>query len=168
MEEAFSGGERELHLSDSSTGKQKHFRVNIPKGIRPGQRIRLAGQGGKAGGGGRDGDLYLTIDLKPHATFKLEGGDLLSTLPVSPWEATLGAEVEVTTLEGPVRVKVPHGSSGGRKIRLKGRGYFNPDKTRGDLYIELRIEVPKKLGDEERELMEKLAEISDFNPRKQK
>jgi curved DNA-binding protein len=168
LEEAFQGGERELHLSDAATGNQKHFRVNIPKGIRPKQRIRLAGQGGKGGFGGQDGDLYLSVDIQPHAVFNLDGGNLSSIVPVSPWEATLGAEVEIETLDGPVRVKVPSGSSAGRKIRLKGKGYFNPDKTRGDLYIELQIEVPKKLTDEERDLMAKLAEVSLFNPRTKK
>jgi curved DNA-binding protein len=166
LDEAHEGGRRDLHLDDPATGKRKHFSVTIPKGVRPGQRIRLTGQGGKGASGGQDGDLYLRVDLVSHPLFKLEGADLHTSLAVSPWEAALGAEVEVQTLDGAVRVKVPPGSSSGRRIRLRGKGYHRSDKTRGDLYIALRIEVPKKLSDDEKTLMMRLKEVSRFNPRK--
>jgi curved DNA-binding protein len=131
--------------------------------VRAGQRIRLAGQGGRSARGA--GDLYLQVRLRPSERFHLEGEDVLTTLPVAPWEAALGATVTLHTLEGTVRVKVPPGSSSGRRIRLKGKGYPQADGTRGDLYAELRVEVPGTLSPEERTLLERWAEISSFRPR---
>lgn len=167
LEEAIAGGERTIHLTDPTTGIKRSFTVRIPPGVRDGQRIRLAGQGSKGASGGPDGDLYLRVQLRPHPVFKLDGGDLHTKLPVSPWEAALGAEVEAPTLEGTVRVKVPAGSSSDRKIRLRGKGYHLPNKNRGDLYIELSIVVPARLNTEEKKLLTKLAEVSRFNPREQ-
>lgn len=167
LEEAIEGGERTIHLTDPSTCTKRSFTVRIPAGVRDGQRIRLAGQGSQGASGGPDGDLYLRVQLNPHPIFKLDGGDLYTKLPVSPWEAALGAEVEAPTLEGTVRVKVPAGSSSGRKIRLKGKGYHLPNKKRGDLYIELSVAIPKELDNDEKKLLTKLAEVSRFNPRAQ-
>src|SRR5262249_12418382 len=133
--------------------------------VRAGQRIRLAGQGGQAMMGGPAGDLYLLVELRPDQRFRLEGDDVHTFLPVSPWEAALGATVTLRTLEGTVRVKVPPGSSSGRKIRLQGKGYGTPKGPYGDLYAEIRIEIPPTLAREERELMEKLAKVSSFSPR---
>jgi curved DNA-binding protein len=167
LEEAFEGGTREIQLRDSETGQKRSYNVNIPRGVRPGQRIRLAGQGGKGASGGQDGDLYLRVGVKPHTRFRLDGADLHTTLPVAPWEAALGGEVELRTLDGAVRVKVPAGSSSGRRIRLKGKGYYRKGASRGDLYIEIRVMVPRTLTNEERDAMTRLKEVSRFNPRAQ-
>lgn len=165
LEEAAYGGEREVALASGTTGQQKTYRVHIPRGIRPGQRIRLAGQGGPGMGGGKTGNLYLTVELLPHPRFRLEGKDLYTTLPITPWEAALGAEVTLPTLEGAVHVKVPAGSSSGRKIRLKGKGFPSVTSSPGDLYAEISIRVPETLSADERKLFEQLADISNFTPR---
>ena len=164
LKEAAEGGKRRLTLADPDTGSARTFMVNIPKGILSGQRIRLAGQGGKGMGGAQAGDLYLSVDIEAHPHFRLEGRDLHTSLQVTPWEAALGARVTMGTLDGSVRVKVPEGSSSGRKIRLRGKGYPGPDGP-GDLYAEIQVVIPEKLSAEERELFEKLAEVSHFRPR---
>ncbi len=165
LEEAAHGGEREIALSNPTTGKTKTYIVHIPKGIRPGQRIRLAGQGEPGVGSAPPGDLYLSVEILPHATFRLEERDLYTTVPVTPWEAALGAEVTLPTLDGAVHVKIPHGSSSGRKIRLKGKGFPDARSGAGDLYAEISIRVPAALSVEERELFEQLAKVSRFAPR---
>lgn len=163
VEDAFRGGERALTLVDPESREQRSYNVRIPAGVRSGQRIRLAGQGGRGGDGA--GDLYLRVRIIPSEHFRLDGDDVQTTLPVTPWEAALGATVTLRTLDGTVRVKVPAGSSSGRKIRLKGKGYPNADKERGDLYAEVRVEVPPELSPEERELLERWSQVSKFNPR---
>jgi curved DNA-binding protein len=163
VEAAFHGGERSLSLIDPESGEQRHYNVRIPAGVRAGQRIRLAGQGGRSARG--SGDLYLQVRLRPSERFRLDGDDVYTTLPVAPWEAALGASVTLPTLESSVRVKVPAGSSSGRKIRLKGKGYPSAGGTRGDLYAEVRIEVPSMLSEEERTLLARWAEISSFRAR---
>jgi curved DNA-binding protein len=105
------------------------------------------------------------VRINPHPRFRLEGRDLYVDLPITPWEGVLGASVEVPTLEGKKRVKVPPGSSTGRKLRLRGEGFPGPRGGRGDLYAVLKVEVPKKPTPEERELFERLAQVSKFNPR---
>ncbi len=163
LPDAFRGGEHSLQLRDPETGQTKQYTVKIPPGVRSGQRIRLAGQGGR--GRSTTGDLYLIVRLRPTDEFRFEGDDVFTALPVAPWEAALGANATLRTLDGSVRVKVPPGSSSGRKIRLKGKGYPGPDGSRGDLYAEIRIEVPSELGEEERKLLERWAQVSRFNPR---
>jgi len=163
LEEAAEGGRRRVTLTDPASGGSKTYVVNIPAGVLPGQRIRLAGQGGD-GRGGRGGDLYLSVEIAPHAQYRLDGRDLHTTLQVSPWEAALGARVTMRTLSGAVRVKVPGGSSSGRRIRLLGRGYPSAEGA-GDLYAEIRIAVPESLTAEERRLFGELAEASNFRPR---
>jgi curved DNA-binding protein len=165
LEEAGRGGKREFTLTDPNTGKSRTLRVTIPKGIRPGQRIRLAGQGGPGAGGGPRGDLYLSVELLPDPRFRLEGRDLHTILPVTPWEAALGSEAKVKTLDKEVRIKVPPGSSSGRRIRLGGKGFPSTTDKPGDLYAEIRIVVPEKLSERERELFDELAEDSKFKAR---
>lgn len=165
LEEAAHGGKRELTLSDPATGQRKNLTVKIPKGVRSGQRIRLSGKGQPSPIGGAPGDLYLKVDIEPHPRFKVEGTDLHTTVPVTPWEAALGAEAQVGTLNGDVRVRIPAGSSSGRKIRLRGKGLPQPGGGEGDLLAEIRIVVPDRLSDEERQLFEKLAEVSEFRAR---
>jgi curved DNA-binding protein len=160
LEEAARGGRRRLTLDGQS------LEVDIPAGVRDGQRIRLPGQGGEGYGGGPPGDLFLRIRLRPHPRFRVEGRDLFVDLPVAPWEAALGAEVPVPTLEGNARVKVPAGSSSGRRLRLRGQGLPDPGGgTGGDLYAVVMIHVPKKLNRRERQLFEQLRSASKFNPR---
>ena len=162
LEDAAHGGQREISLRDPGTGQMKTLMVNFPKGALPGQRIRLAGRGGSSVGGMPPGDLYLIVDMKPHAVFRLQGKDLYTTLQVTPWEAALGTEVRLTTLSGAVKVKVPAHSSSGRVIRLREKGFPTRSGAVGDLYAELQIVLPDRLSPEEKELLEKLAEISRF------
>jgi curved DNA-binding protein len=161
LEEAARGGKRSISLADG-----RDFEVRIPAGVRDGQKIRLAGQGGGGVSGGPAGDLYLRVRVKPHPRFRLEGDDLVVEVPVAPWEAALGAGVPVPTLDrGVAQVKVPAGSSSGRRLRLKGEGMPAPGGRRGDLYAVVRIVVPKRLEPRERELFEELAAASRFDPR---
>src|SRR3954470_7626679 len=136
LEEAARGGKRRITLADG-----RDYEVNIPPGVRDGQRIRLAGEGSPGAGGGPPGDLFLRVRIKPDPRFRREGNDLYTDVPVAPWEAALGADVEVPTLNGTSRVKVPPGSSCGRKLRLRGEGMPG-----GDLYATVSIKVPKKLS----------------------
>lgn len=161
LEDALAGGRRRLSLDDGGS-----LDVNFPAGVREGQRIRLAGQGAAGRGGGPSGDLYLRVRLKPHSTFRRRGDDLDLDLPVAPWEASLGATVPVPTLTGTAQVRVPAGSSSGRRLRLRGRGLPKKGGGHGDLHAIVRITVPKHLSEQERDLFEKLAEVSGFNPRK--
>jgi curved DNA-binding protein len=163
VEAAYRGGEQSLSLVDPASGEQRQYNVRIPAGVRAGQRIRLAGQGGRSARGA--GDLYLRVQLRPSDRFRLEGDDVQTTLAVAPWEAALGAAVTLQTLDGGVRLKVPPGSSSGRRIRLKGKGYPSAPGSRGDLYAEVRVEVPSELSAEERTLLERWAEISSFRAR---
>jgi curved DNA-binding protein len=160
LQEAARGGKRKLTLSDG-----RDYQVDIPAGVRDGQRIRLAGEGGAGTGGGPSGDLFLRVRIKPDPRFRVEDRDLLTDLPITPSEGVLGATVEVPTLEGTSKVKVPAGSSTGRRLRLRGQGLPGPRGGHGDLYAVIKVEVPKKPSKEERELYQRLAEVSDFNPR---
>ncbi len=164
VEEAARGGGREISLTDPTTGELKNLSINIPAGVRPGQKMRLAGRGGAGAGGGPRGDLLLKVDVESNGRFRLEGTDLYTDLRISPWQAALGTEADVLTLEDPVKVKIPSGTSSGRKIRLRGRGFPNPKGAAGDLYAEVKIVVPKELTDEERGLFEELAKVSEFEP----
>ncbi|HYH46120.1 MAG TPA: DnaJ C-terminal domain-containing protein [Thermoanaerobaculia bacterium] len=164
LEEALRGGPREITLSDAY-GQRRTLSVKIPAGVRPGQRIRLSGQGQQGMGDAPAGDLLLRVEIEPHPRFKIDGADLQTSVAVAPWEAALGSEAEVETLDGPVRVRIPANSSSGRKIRLRGRGMPQPGGTRGDLIAEIRIVVPEQLSDRERELFEQLAEASEFRAR---
>jgi curved DNA-binding protein len=160
LEEAARGGKRRISLADG-----RDFEVQIPPGVRDGQKIRLAGQGGEGASGGPAGDLYLRVRIKRHPRFRREGDDLVVEIPVAPWEAALGATVPVPTLDGSAKVKVPAGSSSSRRLRLKGEGMPGPGGRKGDLYASVRIVVPKKLEKRERELFEELAAVSRFDPR---
>jgi curved DNA-binding protein len=160
LQEAAQGGKRKISLADG-----RDFEVQIPPGVRDAQRIRLAGQGGEGGGGGPAGDLYLRVRVKPDPRFRNEGDDLVVELPVAPWEAALGATVPVPTLDGSAKVKVPAGSSSGRRLRLKGEGMPGAGGRKGDLYASVKIVVPKRLEKRERELFEELATVSRFDPR---
>ena len=160
LEEAFRGAERELHL-DGQT-----LRARIPKGAVDGQRLRLRGKGGAGMNGGPSGDLYLQIVLEPHPLYRARGHDLEIEVPVAPWEAALGAQIEVPTLEGAVTMRLPAGSKGGQKLRLAGKGLPKPGGSAGDLYASIEIAVPGTLTEREKKLYEELREASKFDPRR--
>jgi curved DNA-binding protein len=163
VEEAYRGGRRTITLAGPDG--ERTFDVNIPAGVTDGQRIRLAGQGGRGGDGAAAGDLFLVVRIAPHPRYRVDGRDITVELPVSPWEAALGATVALDTPGGEVKVKVPPGTSSGARLRLKGRGMPNPRGTPGDLYAEVRIMVPRRLSAEERRLFEELSRVSFFDPR---
>ncbi|HLF56506.1 MAG TPA: DnaJ C-terminal domain-containing protein [Thermoanaerobaculia bacterium] len=161
LEEAARGGLRELSLVDPQTGGTRRMRVNLPRGVRPGQTIRVPGKGGAGIGNGPAGDLHLRIDIAPHPTFRLDGRDLVTTLDITPWEAALGGEAEIRTLDGQVRVRIPAGTSSGRRIRVRGRGFPGGKKEEpGDLIAELRVVVPSQLTEREREIYELLRDAT--------
>jgi len=165
VEEAYRGGRRKLTIGGQ--GEERDYEVNIPAGVVDGQRIRLAGQGGRGFGDGPSGDLFLAVRIAPHPRYRLSRRDITVDLPVTPWEAALGATVPVTTPGGTAKVVVPPGSSSSRKLRLRGEGMPNPKGSPGDLYAEVRIMVPPTLTDRERELFEQLSAVSAFDPRSQ-
>jgi curved DNA-binding protein len=171
LEEAFNGCEKQVsftvHEPDDQgrlIPRQKTLKVKIPAGMREGQHIRLKGQGAPGVGGGESGDLFIEVELAPHPHFSIEGRDVLVTVPISPWEAALGATVTVPTVSGKVNVKVPKGATSGRKLRLKGKGF--PGKHPGDQIVVLQVAMPEQHTAEAEALYEKLAELEKgFNPR---
>src|SRR5688572_29987133 len=172
LEEAYRGTELELQLAVPEHDEEgfvrrvpRTFKVRIPKGATNGQRLRLPGRGGKGFHGGRDGDLYLDIVVHPHPLFRVDGHDLYVDLPLAPWEAVLGATVEVPTLGGPVHLKVPPNARAGQQLRLAKRGLPRPRGAEGDLYAIVHIVVPAATSERERELFRELAQGSTFNPR---
>ncbi|UJR81257.1 DnaJ C-terminal domain-containing protein [Sandaracinus amylolyticus] len=165
VSDAFAGGARDLGIRDPETGQTQRLTVRIPGGVRTGQRIRLQGKGGQGSPGAPAGDLYLEVKVVPDARYRLEGDDLYVTLPITPWEAALGATVPLATLDGEVRLKVPAGTSSGRNIRLREKGYPRKDGARGDLYATVQIVVPESLGPREKELFEELQKVSTFRAR---
>ncbi len=172
LEDAFRGTEMDLNLSvpePDEHGRLRRvplvFRARIPKGVTDGDRLRLPGKGGKGLNGGPNGNLYLNIALQPHPLYRATGHDLYLDLPLAPWEAALGASVEVPTLAGAVSLKIPAGTSSGRKLRLAGRGLPKRKEGAGDLYAVAQIVVPDKTGEREQALYRELAENSKFNPR---
>jgi curved DNA-binding protein len=166
FDEAFRGGKRTISIA--GPGGTRNLEVTIPAGVVEGQRIRVAGQGGKGSGAAQDGDLYLVARIRPHPRFRLEGRNVHVELAVSPWEAALGTSVPVTTPGGEVQMRVPPGSSCGRRLRLRHRGMPNPRGEAGDLLAEVRIKVPHTLSDDERRLFEELGKTSAFDPRRRR
>jgi len=146
--------------------RPKTIEVNIPSGARDGATIRLAGQAGSGSTGSEPGDLYLHLRLLPHPVFNVNGDDLEVELPVAPWEAVLGAKVEVPTIEGRVELTIPAGAKSGQRLRLRGQGLNKRKGGRGDEYVRLKIAVPKDVSAEERRLYEELKRVSRFEPRK--
>jgi curved DNA-binding protein len=164
VEEAYRGTRRSVTLEGG--GETRTLEVTIPAGVTSGQRIRLAGQGGRGTEGASAGDLYLIVRIAPHPKYRVEGRDLYVELPLAPWEAALGTTAAVDTPDGEAKVKVPAGTSSGRRLRLRGRGLPNPRGKPGDLFAEVRIVVPKELSAQERRLFEELAAKSTFDPRR--
>jgi DnaJ-class molecular chaperone len=147
--------------------RPKSLEVTIPARVRQGSVIRLAGQGEPGGNGGAAGDLFLHVRIQPHKRFDMTGDDDIEMeVPVAPWEAALGASINVPTLDGTVEVKIPPGSQGGRRLRLRGMGLSRRSGGRGDQYVRLKIVNPPDLSAKQRELFEQLAAESRFDPRK--
>ena len=140
-------------------------RIRVPKGVIEGERLRVPGKGGAGVGGGPPGDLYLDIRLQPHPLFKAVGHDLYLEVPIAPWEAVLGCQLEVPTLEGRLQVVVKPGARGGQKLRLKGKGLPRRKDGAGDLYCVLQLATPTVISEAEAKLYQQLAETSDFHPR---
>jgi curved DNA-binding protein len=172
LEEAFRGGTKTVHLQvrePDARGqihmKTRTLKITIPKGIISGQQLRLVQQGSPGIGKGPAGDLFLEIDVTPHPAFSLQGRDIYLTLPVTPWEAALGAKVTVPTLAGPVEMKIAAGAQAGQKLRLKGRGLPGSPES-GDQYALLQIVTPPAETDAQRAFYEKMAQEMPYDPRK--
>ncbi|MDQ6860629.1 MAG: J domain-containing protein [Verrucomicrobiota bacterium] len=159
LEEALHGSKRTVSLRRADSKKVETYQVKIPRGVHEGQRIRLAGQGEAGAGGGKSGDLFLRVRLARHPEFSVEGNDLIHELELAPWQAVLGEEVEVPTLEETRRLKIPAGTQNAQRFRLRGRGLPMSNDERGDLYVAVSIRVPKKITERERELWSQLAEL---------
>jgi curved DNA-binding protein len=159
LEEAFHGSKRPISLRRGNSNKVESYQVKIPKGVHEGQRIRLAGQGEAGAGGGKSGDLFLRVRLARHPDFTVEGNDLIHEVKLPPWQAALGGELRVPTLEGHAKLKIPPGTQGGQRFRLRGHGLPTAGGERGDLLVEAQIQIPKKLGEREREIWKQLAEL---------
>ncbi len=170
LEDAFTGATRRINLHSPTLDahgqvqlRERELQVTIPHGVRAGQQIRLAGQGAPGLAGGPPGDLYLEVHFEPHSRYRVDGRDLYVTLPVAPWEAALGAAVEVPTPSGTLQVNVPAGSQGGRKLRLKGRGL--PCAEPGDLYAVLQVVLPPADSEKARALYRQMAGEMAFDAR---
>jgi len=163
VEEAYRGGRQQITLA--GPGGRRTIDVTIPPGVTDGRRIRIAGEGGQGSGGGPAGDLYLVVRIAPHPRYRVEGRNIVVDLPVTPWEAALGARVPVSTPGGDAKVRVPPGTSSGRRLRLRGQGMPDPRGTPGDLHAVVQIMVPPRVTGRERELFEELARVSTFDPR---
>ena len=161
LEEALHGSTRTVSLRRAGSNKVESYQVKIPRGVHEGQRIRLAGQGEAGERGGQKGDLFLRVRLARHPDFSVEGSDLIHEVKIAPWQAVLGTELKVPTLEGDVRLKIPPGTRGGQRFRLRGRGLPTSSGGRGDLYVDVQIDIPKKITDRERDLWRELAKLHD-------
>lgn len=171
LEEAYNGGAKKISLSVTGTDalgqpsiKTRSFEVRIPPGVTNGAKIRLTGQGGSGSGGGAAGDLYLVVKILPHSIYRVEGAEITVDVPLTPWEAALGAKVKVPTLEGSIQLTIPPGTQGVQRFRIRGKGLMRGG-SRADQYARVVIQIPKSLTPEEARLFEKLREVSRFNPR---
>ena len=170
LEDAYTGATRTLRLQQQELDphgrpktRERTLNVRIPRGVRQGQQIRLAGQGGAGVGEGGSGDLFLQVEFKPHRWFHVEGKDVFLDLPIAPWEAALGASIQVPTPAGKVDLKIPANTASGRKLRLKERGI--PAREPGDLYVVIRVVLPRADSDARRSAYEALRDAGPFNPR---
>ena len=171
LEEAFHGAKKPIHLQVARMDEHgrvqresKQYTVQIPRGTADGMRIRLAGQGGEGTGAGMAGDLYLRVQIAPHPVFRLVGANLEVTVPVTPWEAALGAKVPVPTMTGHAMLALPAGTQSGQHLRLRGKGFVGA-RHHGDLIVNIQVAVPRHLNEKEKTLFAELARVSSFNPR---
>ena len=164
IEEVFYGLDKKISLR-TTDGKMKVYTVAIPAGIRNGEKIRLLGQGKVGTNGGKNGDLFIRVNIKNNDKFILKGNDLYTNLYLTPWEAALGTKTEVYSIDEESTLFVPSGIETGEMLKIEGKGYKDGKGSRGDLFVKVNIMVPKKLSNEEKELFKKLSTISNFNPR---
>lgn len=164
LREAYTGTRRTLNLPDAA-GNLHSVEVRIPAGVRDGERLRVKGKGAPGRGGGPKGDLILSIHLTPHPVFQCKGEDIVVHLPLWPWEAVLGTDVQVPTLSGPVKMKIPPGSQAGQQLRLRGKGLPRRTGGHGDQLVRLEIRVPTTVSEEERHLYEQLSKGTHPDPR---
>ena len=150
---------------EGRVSKSETYQVKVPPGVAAGQRLRLAGRGEAGSRGGATGDLFLRVRLAKHPDFDVEEHNLIYEAAIAPWEAVLGANISVPTIETRVNIKIPAGTQAGQKLRVRGRGLPEREGGRGDLIVGTRVEVPSQVTDAERELWEKLAKSSSFKPR---
>ena len=172
FEQAYGGTEIEFDMAVPEPDEHgflrrvpRKIKVRIPKGVTDGQKLRVPGKGAKGSNGGRDGDLYLDIRVDAHPLYRAEGLHLYMELPLAPWEAVLGADIELPTPAGRIALKVPAGTHAGQKLRLAGRGLSRPDGTSGHLYAVAHIVVPTVVDERQRALYGQLKDGSTFNPR---
>ena len=166
IEDGFYGAEKKVMLNNLD-GKPKTIEVKIPEGIQNGQKIRLIGQGRQGKNGGKNGDLYIKINIEDGKKYKLNGNDLYTVVPISPWEAALGAKAKVNSIDDTkTAIFIPSGVQSGETIEIPEKGYKSSDGKRGNLIAKINIVVPEKLTKEEIEMFKKLKEISKFNPRR--
>jgi curved DNA-binding protein len=170
LEDAYRGSQRTITLrmpaydaAGQLVSHERRLDVNIPRGIRAGQHLRLVGQGGQGIGKGRAGDLYLEVAFNPHPRFRVDDRDVHVHLNLAPWEAALGAKVEAPTPEGPIQLTIPPGSSAGRQMRLKGKGI--PGHPPGDLYVALGVALPPADTEATKEAYRAMSRAFNFNPR---
>ncbi len=163
--EAFYGADKQISFKNTE-GKIKTYTVKIPEGIINGEKIRLIGQGKSGKNGGKNGDLYIKINIKNDNIFSLKGKDIYTYLYLTPSEAALGTRANIKTIDDETKVYIPKGIQSGEKIRIPNKGYKTNNDIRGDLIAEIKVVVPKELSKEEEELYKKLSKISKFNPRK--
>jgi len=170
LDEVLNGAMRAIsvrRVNDRSGQEETEtYQVRIPKGVLAGQTIRVSGKGGEGANGGKAGDIYLRVRYAQHPDWQVSGADLIGHLELAPWEAVLGATVPVQTFEGSLSVKVPAGFRQGQKLRIRGKGLPAGSVKRGDLYVEVSIQVPSHIGKEEERLWKELAIASAFDPRK--
>lgn len=164
IEDAFYGKDKKISLK-TAEGRDKSFSVKIPEGIKNGERIRLIGQGKKGKNGGKNGDIFIKINIEKDENFKLQGNDVHTYLKLTPWEAALGAKVELTSFDEKINVYIPQGTQSGEKIDIPDKGYKDKNGIRGKLIAEVKIMIPNELEKKEKEAFEKLKELSSFNPR---
>ena len=164
IEEVFYGLDKKISLR-TTDGKMKVFTVTIPAGIRNGEKIRLLGQGKTGKNGGKNGDLFIKVNIKNNNKFRLKGNDLYTNLYLTPWEAALGTKTKVYSIDEESNLYIPSGIETGEILKISGKGYKDGKGSRGDLFVNINIMVPKKLSIEEKELFKKLRNISNFNPR---
>lgn len=165
LEEVFWGEEKKIAFK-TTDGKMKTITIKLPQGIRNGGKIRIAEQGKLGKNGGAQGDLYIKVNIAQHEKYKLDGANLIVELPLTPWEAALGCNIEVESIDSKVLITIPAGIQSGEKLRIASHGYYDGYGLRGDLLAEIKIVVPKQLTKEETQLYKQLKNISCFSPRK--
>ena len=164
LEEAYYGINKKISLR-AVDGKMKTFSVDVPSGIRSGEKIRLIGQGKQGKNGGRNGDLFIKVNIEDSKKYKLQGYDIYTDLFLTPWEAALGTRVTINSIDDSSNIYIPQGISSGERVRIPQKGYKDGKGGRGDLIAEVKIVVPKKISETETELYQKLKDVSKFEPR---